>query len=92
MFTGVDSQRFPAFDEQKTTEHSNPADADAADGYFNEPHFHLMVTTMMMMMPNLNFSLPEKLFRVLTVEFTDFKSFQRSNYGPYLKGQPNILG
>ena len=63
MFTGGDSQRFLALDEQKTTEHSNPADADAADGYFNEPHFHLMVTTMMMM-PNLNFSLPEKLRRV----------------------------
>lgn len=30
-------QRFLAFefDEQKTTEHSNPSDADAADGYFN---------------------------------------------------------
>ena len=50
MFTGGDSQRFLALDEQKTTEHSNPADADAADGYFNEPHFHLMVTTMMMML------------------------------------------
>ena len=32
-------------DEQKTSEHSNrphaPADADAADGYFNEADFHL---------------------------------------------------
>ena len=35
-------------DEQKTTEHSNrppadaaDADADAADGYFNEADFHL---------------------------------------------------
>ena len=46
MFTGGDSQRFLALDEQKTTEHSNPA--DAADGYFNEPHFHLMMMVMML--------------------------------------------
>ena len=47
MFTGGDSQRFLALDEQKTTEHSNPADADAADGYFNQPHFHLMMMVML---------------------------------------------
>ena len=42
MFTGGDLQRFLAFefDEQKTTEHSNPSDADAADGYFNEADLH----------------------------------------------------
>ena len=49
-------QRFLAFefDEQKTTEHSNPSDADAADGYFNEADLrhHNML--------NLKPSLPEK--------------------------------
>ena len=70
MFTGVDSQRFPAFDEQKTTEHSNPADADAADGYFNEALYRHNSHPKL----KIHFSLPKKLSRVLgSLIFSPFR-------------------
>ena len=62
MFTGGDSQRFLALDEQKTTEHSNPADADAADGYFNEVLYRHNSHPKL----KIHFSLPKKLSRVLS--------------------------